>query len=150
MKARRQSRILALQALYEVDLTGHSIATVLDRPPDEMPEELQPTGQTWTEDVAEFARSLLETTLTHTLRLDSIIKSIAPEWPVQQMAVIDRSILRLAVAEILFLDTPQKVAINEAVELAKRFGSDSSPRFVNGALGAFVTQLESGQLTPSA
>ena len=64
----------------------------------------------------------------------------------EQMAVVDRSILRLALAEILYLDTPQKVAINEAVELAKRFGSDSSPRFVNGALGAFVIQSDAGTL----
>jgi N utilization substance protein B len=99
-----------------------------------------------TPDVTDFARHLLDTTLGHLERLDAIIKSIAPEWPVQQMAVIDRSILRLALAEILYLDTPQKVAINEAVELAKRFGSDSSPRFVNGALGAFVIQSDAGTL----
>ena len=140
MKARRQARSLALQVLYEVDLAGHTADQVLRRPLEEQPEEFQPAMQQWTGEVGEFAQQLLDVTLAHQAELDGVIRRIAPEWPVQQLAVIDRSILRLALTEMMYLDTPQKVAINEAVELAKRFGSDSSPRFVNGALGAFVNQ----------
>jgi transcription antitermination protein NusB len=146
MKARRQARSLALQTLYEVDLAGHPVEQVLSRSPSDQPYEATPITQLVATDVTEFARRLLDATLGNQQRLDAIIKSIAPEWPVEQMAIVDRSILRLALAEVLYLDTPQKVAINEAVELAKRFGSDSSPRFINGALGAFVTQAEAGKL----
>lgn len=142
MKARRLARSLALQTLYEIDLTSHSLDQVLSRSPEDQPEELRTTMQQYTDDITEFARRLLDAAITHTVELDGIIRRIAPEWPVQQMAVVDRSVLRLALAEILYLDTPQKVAINEAVELAKRFGSDSSPRFVNGALGAYVNHTE--------
>ncbi len=146
MKARRLARVLALQTLYEVDLAGHPLDRVLARAPEELPDEIALQAQQRTPDVTDFARQLLQATLDHRERLDKIIKIIAPEWPVQQMAVVDRSILRLALAEILYLETPQKVAINEAVEMAKRFGSDSSPRFINGALGAFVTQADAGRL----
>ncbi|MFN8470704.1 MAG: transcription antitermination factor NusB [Anaerolineae bacterium] len=135
MKARRRARALALQALYEIDLVGHPSDEVLARQLEGEPEE-----------VAEFARLLTHTVLEKKPRLDDIIREIAPEWPVEQMAVIDRSILRMALCEMLALDIPQKVAINEAVELAKTYGSDSSPRFVNGALGAFVTRMERGPL----
>ncbi|MFN8499416.1 MAG: transcription antitermination factor NusB [Anaerolineae bacterium] len=135
MKARRRARVLALQALYETDLVGHPAEEVLTRHLEGEPAE-----------VAEFARRLTHTILDKQPRLDDIIREIAPEWPVEQMAVIDRGILRMALCEMLVLETPQKVAINEAVELAKTYGSDSSPRFVNGALGAFVTRVERGRL----
>lgn len=135
MKARRRARALALQALYEIDLVGHPADEVLAR-------HLE--GES--DDVAEFARLLTHTVLQKQAPLDDIIREIAPEWPVEQMAVIDRGILRMALCEMLVLDIPQKVAINEAVELAKMYGSDSSPRFVNGALGAFVTRVERGPL----
>ncbi len=135
MKARRRARALALQALYEIDLVGHPTEEVLTRQLEGEPEE-----------VAEFARLLTHTVREKQARLDDIIREIAPEWPVEQMAVIDRSILRMALCEMLVLSIPQKVAINEAVELAKIYGSDSSPRFVNGALGAFVTRAERGPL----
>ena len=146
MKARRQARALALQTLYEVDLTNHPVEVVLARSVEDQPEELRSQASQWTPDVTAFAVRLLDQTITHRERLDTIIRAIAPEWPVQQMAVIDRSILRLSLAEMLYLDTPHKVALNEAIELAKRYGSDSSPRFINGALGAFVTQSETGKL----
>lgn len=146
MKARRQARALALQTLYEVDLTNHPVEVVLARSVEDQPEELRSQASQWTPDVTAFAVRLLDQTITHRERLDTIIRAIAPEWPVQQMAVIDRSILRLSLAEMLYLDTPHKVAINEAIELAKRYGSDSSPRFINGALGAFVAHSETGKL----
>lgn len=146
MKARRQARVLALQTLYEVDLANHPVEIVLARSIEDQPEEIQTQASQWTPDIVDFAGRLLDQTITHRERLDTIIRAIAPEWPVQQMAVVDRSILRLSLAEMLYMDTPHKVAINEAIELAKRYGSDSSPRFINGALGAFVAQSETGRL----
>lgn len=146
MKARRQARVLALQTLYEVDLANHPVEIVLARSIEDQPEEIQTQASQWTPDIVDFAGRLLDQTITHRERLDIIIRAIAPEWPVQQMAVVDRSILRLSLAEMLYMDTPHKVAINEAIELAKRYGSDSSPRFINGALGAFVAQSEAGRL----
>jgi N utilization substance protein B len=88
---------------------------------------------------ADFARRLVFGVLQHRALLDPFIQQHAPEWPLEQMACIDRNVLRLALYEFAVDgSTPVKVAINEAVELAKMFGSDSSPRFVNGVLGALV------------
>jgi len=84
-----------------------------------------------------FVRHLITGVLKHKSELDEMIQRHAPEWPVDQMAVIDRNVLRIAIYEFYIGKlTPIKVAINEAVELAKLFGSDSAPRFVNGVLGA--------------
>lgn len=130
MKVRRHARILALQALYEVDTTHHPVGTVLTQRlmEDPLPEE----GEA-------FARELLTGVIQHEVELDELIQRYAPEWPVDQMAVIDRNVLRIAIYEFYISKlTPIKVAINEAVELAKLFGSDSAPRFVNGVLGALA------------
>jgi N utilization substance protein B len=90
---------------------------------------------------SDFARNLVFGVLEHKPYLDELIQRNAPEWPVEQIAIIDRNILRIAIFEIAIdQGTPLKVAINEAVELAKLFGSDSSPRFINGVLGALVSQ----------
>jgi len=130
MKPRRRARILALQALYEIDSTNHPVGTVLDNRLAEDP--LPPESET-------FARQLITGVLEHQAKLDELIQRHAPEWPVDQMAVIDRNVLRIAIYEFhIGRMTPVKVAINEAVELAKLFGSDSAPRFVNGVLGALV------------
>ena len=134
MKVRRRARILALQALYEIDTTQHPVGTVLDQrlTEDPLPEE----GEA-------FARELLTGVIQHQVALDELIQRYAPEWPVEQMAVIDRNVLRIAIYEFFIAKlTPTKVAINEAVELAKLFGSDSAPRFVNGVLGALATPTE--------
>lgn len=131
MKVRRRSRILALQALYEIDTTHHPAGTVLDQrlAEDPLPDE----GEA-------FARELITGVMKHQAELDELIQRYAPEWPVDQMAVVDRNVLRIAIYEFLISKaTPIKVAINEAVELAKLFGSDSAPRFVNGVLGALAT-----------
>ena len=131
MKVRRRSRILALQALYEIDTTHHPVGTVLDQrlAEDPLPDE----------GVA-FARELITGVMKHQVELDELIQHYAPEWPVDQMAVVDRNVLRIAIYEFFISKaTPIKVAINEAVELAKLFGSDSAPRFVNGVLGALAT-----------
>lgn len=131
MKVRRHARVLALQALYEIDTTQHLPGIVLDQRLAEDP--LTDEGQA-------FARELVTGILQHRERLDEMIQQHAPEWPVDQMAVVDRNVLRIAIYEFeIGRLTPVKVAINEAVELAKLFGSDSAPRFVNGVLGALVT-----------
>jgi N utilization substance protein B len=88
---------------------------------------------------AAFTRHLVDGVLKHRAVLDMFIHRHAPEWPLEQMAYIDRNILRVAIFEFAIDgQTPVKVAINEAVELAKSFGSDSAPRFVNGVLGTLV------------
>ena len=126
--ARRRARVLALQALYEVDSVGHDVEGVLAR--------LLSEGRLSEENSA-FARELVNGVIQNKEKIDLNMQSFAPAWPIEQIPVIDRNILRLAIFEIL-LDNkvPVKVAINEAVELAKTFGSESSPKFVNGVLGS--------------
>jgi transcription antitermination protein NusB len=132
MKARRRARAIALQALYELDFTEHSSEYALGCRLKEHP---------LPESATSFAFHLVEGVADHATQLDQVVAELAPEWPVDQIAVVDRNILRIAVYELLFdSDTPPKVAINEAVELAKMFGSDSSPRFVNGVLGSLATR----------
>ncbi len=138
MKIRRQARAVALQALYEVDSVGHSQDQVVQRRIEA--EELAEEGAT-------FAVALVQGVTAHREHLDGIIKKHAPEWPVEQLAVIDRNILRIALFELEHADdVPIKVAINEAVELAKTFGSDTAPRFVNGVLGAFLQEHPAAEL----
>ncbi len=130
MKPRTRARALALQALYEIDLSNHPPAEVLKT-------RLEETELS--DDLAEFARVIVFGVLPLTHELDQLIAKYAPEWPLDQIAAIDRNILRLAFWEFAVQrETPLKVAINEAVELAKLFGSDSAPRFVNGVLGALA------------
>ena len=88
---------------------------------------------------AEFARGMLTGIFANAAEIDKIIAEFAPGWPVSQMAVVDRNILRMAIYEIMVSqDTPPRVAVNEAVELAKAFGGDSAPRFINGVLGSVM------------
>lgn len=126
------ARAIALQALYELDLTDHDVASVTAHHLAES--DVAPGG-------ADFVRTLINGVLAERDEIDSYVVKIAPEWPLAQMSPIDRNILRLAIYELRAIpETPMKVAINEAVELAKRFGSDSSRRFINGALGTFVAK----------
>ncbi len=130
MKAKQQGRIAALKALYELDITHHPPGMVLTQRLAE--ERLSPEGE-------QFARQLVSGVWEHHAELDALIQQHAPEWPVDQLAVVDRNVLRIAIYEFSVARvTPLKVAINEAVELAKTFGSDSAPRFVNGVLGALA------------
>jgi N utilization substance protein B len=123
---------VALQALFEVDTVHHSPDTALQCRLEEVPLPAPGEG---------FARRLVYGVLEHRPVLDAIIQRIAPEWPIEQMAPVDRNILRLAAYEIMVDESaPPKVAINEAVELAKSFGSDSSGRFVNGVLGTLLAE----------
>lgn len=130
MKARTRARGLALQVLYEIDLAGHSPAEVLKERLEDEP---------LSEELGEFARQIVFGVLPIREQLDIILTKYAPEWPLDQVAIIDRNILRMATWEFAVQkDTPVKVAINEAVELAKQYGSDSASRFVNGVLGSLV------------
>lgn len=129
IRQRRQAREVALQALYEIDAVQHKPGFVVD-------ERLRESAMG--EYGAAFLRWLISGVVRNQAELDQLIGELAPDWPVKQLAVIDRNILRLALYEIgaESSDTPPKVVINEAVELAKLYGSDSTPRFVNGVLGA--------------
>ena len=127
---RRKARALALQALYEADSAGHEAELALNR-------LLSRAGLA--EDGNDFACELVYGVIRHKAEIDRNIELFAPAWPVGQIPAVDRNILRLAIFELLFdkeTPAPVKVAINEAVELAKKFGGDSSPRFVNGVLGS--------------
>jgi N utilization substance protein B len=131
LHTRRQARIYALQALYELDTTNHNAADAIAHRLEDAP--LPPEGEM-------FLRQLVSGVVVNRDRLDALIQQYAPAWPVSQIAVIDRNVLRLALIELSTIpDTPPKVAINEAVDLAKLFGSDSSSRFVNGVLGAAMS-----------
>jgi N utilization substance protein B len=118
---------MALQALFEADATGHdadsSLAWESEGP---VPES-----------VTDYAQALVRGVMEKREPLDQYIRGYAPAWPLEQMAAVDRNILRLAIFELLHEpETPPKVAISEAVELAKRFGSESSSKFINGVLGS--------------
>ncbi len=125
---RRKARVVALQALYEIDVARHDVESALSR-------HLAEAGLD--EENSAFVRRLVNGVLQNKEVIDSRISSFAPSWPVEQLSVIDRNILRLAIYEILLdNEVPVKVAINEAVELAKTFGSDNSSKFVNGVLSS--------------
>jgi N utilization substance protein B len=135
VRIRRQARVAALQALFEIDAVQHGVDVVLQRRLKEL--ELPP-------EAARFTRFVVHGVLDHQEQLDEMIIDHAPEWPIDQMAIIDRNILRIALFEfVIDRGTPPKVAINEAVELAKIYGSDSSQRFVNGVLGALLSKQPS-------
>jgi len=130
MKPRTRARSLALQVLYEVDMANHLPGEVFQLRLEEFP---------LTDDLTEFARKIVFGILPLTHDLDLLIAKYAPDWPLDQIAAIDRNILRMALWEFAIQgETPIKVAINEAVELAKHYGSDSAPRFINGVLGALA------------
>jgi N utilization substance protein B len=132
-RERRRARSQALQALYEIDSVGHPEDEVIAR----YGEDLSPEAR-------DFMKQLVHGTLKSEVEVDSMLEESAPEWPISELAVIDRNILRLSVWElIIWGETPVKVAINEAVELAKKYGSDSAPRFVNGVLGTLASRRNS-------
>jgi N utilization substance protein B len=145
--SRRQARIAALQTLYELDATSHPVTDVLARnleePASENIDAEGGVGERLDPEARAFAAELVEGVLAHREELDRIIERSAPNWPIEQMSRIDKTILRLAIFEVLFHNrVPLKAAINEAVELGKRFGSDSSSRFINGVLGTVAQQAQ--------
>jgi N utilization substance protein B len=130
---RRKARIAALQALYESDVSGHDpIASVVRLCAEANLSDAQ----------SSFALELVEGVIEQRDEIDAIIHRAAPQWPVDQLSAIDRNVLRLAIREILMNNgAPIRAAINEAVELAKSFGSDNSAKFVNGVLGSVSLSL---------
>ena len=125
--SRRQARVAALQALFEADKSGHPGAEALKR----IIESQRVPAQS-----AAYAKVLIEGVLAQQGELDKTIAGAATAWPVDQLPAVDRNILRLAIHEMLEDNgTPVEAVINEAVELAKQFGSDNSAKFVNGVLG---------------
>jgi N utilization substance protein B len=138
MGSRHLSRSIVLQTLYEWDFWKQSkdIKEILQR-------NLKSFGEGLSN--KEYPQQLLDGILNHFDKLNELIISGAPEWPLNQINIIDRNILRIGIFELLFGDSkevPPKVAINECVELAKTFGGDSSRRFVNGVLGTVYREIE--------
>jgi N utilization substance protein B len=130
MKPRTRARSVALQVLYEYDLSNHQVGYILENRLKDNPLE---------ENLLNFSQKIISGVFPLIKHLDEQISKYAPEWPFDQVAFIDRNILRIALWEIVFdPETPIKVIINEAVELGKLFGSDATPRFVNGVLGSVV------------
>lgn len=153
--------MLALQILYEVDLTDHGLAETLERTladEDELSralaedEEIPLDERTVanTRALREHVERLVTGSFAVRTEIDRLIEAAAPAYPIGRVPAIDRNVLRLAVYELLHeARVPPKVAINEAVELAKRFGGDSSGRFVNGVLGTIAEQLPALAASPS-
>lgn len=139
MKSRTKARSIALQVLFEVDLCGHQPGQVLAERFDE---------RTVDDSLKGFISQIVAGVIEYEQTLDEFIADFAPEWPLDQVAVVDRNLLRIALWEIaVYGKTPVKVAINEAVELAKLYGSDGSARFINGVLGGFIDNLSEIKLS---
>ncbi len=130
---RRKARTVALQALYEFDCVGHDLTSTIQRLSED---------QSLLEDAVSFIQELAHGVTDNREEIDSLIHKFAPNFPVAQLSLIDRAILRIAIFEIIFdKKVSVKVAINEAVELAKTFGSSNSPKFINGVLGAINSKM---------
>lgn len=133
MKHRRLARHVALQTLFEIDAVGHEPERALQYRLEE---------STLAPEQAAFARRLVWGVLQHRAMIDELIQRHAPLWPINDVAIVDRNILRIGTLELLWGETPPRAAINEAVELGKHFGSDSTHRFVNGVLASILKELE--------
>jgi N utilization substance protein B len=128
---RRKARTIALKTLYEVDSVARSADSVVER---------YLTDETLSEENKIFIRGLVSGVIDNRTAIDDNIRRFAPAWPVDQLALIDRNILRLAIFEILFDNkVPVRAAVSEAVELAKAYGSKNSAKFINGVLGSVST-----------
>jgi transcription antitermination protein NusB len=136
MNLRHAARALALQVLYEVDLSQHQPGIVLSRHFVESPE--------LPDDMRTFASELVSGVTMRRAQLDERIGACAPDFPVDTLATIDRNVLRIALFELERGDVPVKATVNEAIELAKEFGGDASPRFINGVLASAIVRYHSG------
>ncbi len=140
MASRHLARSIALQTLYEWDFgeaERGELSDVLERNIEEFGPGLKDP---------DLAKALVEGVLAHVDELNTIIEKAAPQWPLDQIAAVDRNVLRIGLYELLHADkdeVPPKVAINEAIELAKGFGGESSGKFVNGVLGTVYRELSS-------
>lgn len=130
MGARRKARELALQMLYQHDLSGNPPDTIVDTF-----EELQKANP----NTREFASRIFRGTVTHLARIDEMITAQADNWRLSRMAVVDRNIIRMSIYEFLHEeDTPKLVIIDEAIEIAKKFGTLKSSQFINGILDGIL------------
>jgi N utilization substance protein B len=123
---------MAMQVLYEIDIAGHQPGVVF---------QSRLASSSLDNLLVEFSRQIVFGVLPIIPQLDKFIAEHAPEWPLDQVAIVDRNILRIALWELAVYDeTPIKVVINEAIEIAKAYGSDSTPRFINGVLGSLAAR----------
>lgn len=137
MSNRHLARTIALQSLFEWDFyVGKiDIDAVLNHNVNEF-------GPKFTD--GDFTRNLVNGVITHIEELNTLIRRYAPDWPIEQITLVDRNVLRIGIYELKFVsDIPPKVAINESIELGKTFGGESSGRFVNGVLGSIYREMES-------
>lgn len=134
MSTRRRAREIVLQLLYEADVNG-------TRQPDESRQFIRSRMQ-GRKALTDFAFKLLEGTIERRAEIDVHLSKIATHWTLPRMPVVDRNVLRLGAYEILFAETPSRVAVNESVVLAKRYGDKNSPRFVNGVLDRLMKETE--------
>ena len=137
MASRHLSRSIAMQSLYEWDFMGkkENLDEIVERNIKEFGPGLENE---------EFVWQLINGVISHIKDIDNIIAKAAPEWPIEQITIVDRNVLRIGLYELLYSnkeEVPPKVAINEAIELAKTFGGESSARFVNGVLGTIYREL---------
>jgi len=140
MGRRRRAREFALQILFQIDLSGGS--------PDEVFDDFW-AGQEVRDEVREFSQALVRGTDRERRALDDLISSAAENWRVERMSVVDRNVLRLATYEMLFEpETPPVVVIDEAIEIAKRFGTEDSGGFINGVLDSIRRRIDRGEVTP--
>ncbi|MDP4007099.1 MAG: transcription antitermination factor NusB [bacterium] len=140
MASRHLSRSIAMQTLYEWDFSGQKgdISSLAEKNIKEFGPGLEDVNK-------DFIRTLVTGVLRHRTSIDQIIVKAAPEWPLDQITMVDRNVLRLGLFELLYgnkEEVPPKVAINEAIELAKNFSGESSGKFVNGVLGTVFRELE--------
>jgi transcription antitermination protein NusB len=144
MSQRHLARMVSLQILYQLDFSG--LLEKNKTEPDLSKNILFYSLQEFADDnfkYKDFVDHLISEILKNLDEIDNWIKKFAPEWPIKQISMVDRNILRIGIFELIFLkETPPKVAIDEAIELAKRFGSETSGRFVNGVLGAIYEKLK--------
>ncbi|MEK7505977.1 MAG: transcription antitermination factor NusB [Patescibacteria group bacterium] len=138
MATRHLARTIILQSLYEWDFYEHNadLAAIIDRNMKEFGPGIDEPDFVW-----RIAKGVIE----NIKEIDDIIKRVAPEWPINQIAIVDRNVLRIGLYELLHADrneVPPKVAINEAIEIAKNYGGQNSPKFINGVLGTVFRELE--------
>ena len=150
MSTRHIARTLALQTLFELDMKGdlalslENVAPIIARNCEEFGEGIKDTT---------FTKDIITNVLSRRITLDDIIVRAAPDWPLEKIGMVDRNILRIGLSELLFGDrtqVPPKVAIDEAIEMAKSFGGETSGRFINGVLGAIYKEMgepEKAQVT---
>jgi transcription antitermination protein NusB len=140
--SRRAAREAALQVLYAVEVGNQTIDDVKDD--ETIFEEVEQQAQG-------FARQLAHRTLRNLREIDAVIDRFATDYPTERQTAVDRNILRLATAEILFAasDAPPGAVVNEAVELAKKYSADEAPRFVNGVLGTLLREVDAQRLPSS-